>query len=335
MTDGRSKRVGFTLIELLVVISIIALLISILLPSMTGARRTGQRVACMAHMREIAKGAAEYGNDNNDFIIGGPSTSGSYLRGAASAYGPAVQNWDFMGPMAFMWGMGLTLPSEGDTDGVAKRFNELRSHKAFLCASNRFLATQFGGPDAGTGWMVSYNTCRNQLFEAADIPSNFLEQLPKGWRPSLSRIGVASNKVFVADGSRYATATIPPDYDLSANAGWGGAFSDAGAYMTLSRSWDRSWVKGNGSRSGTGVDPREYAFRHSTSQPPPGAPGNAYKLNMAFYDGHVETQGDLEASDPNQWLPQGSTLRMAGGSARVWTDTRRHFALPGMMEIGP
>jgi len=53
---------AFTLIELLVVISIIALLMSILLPSLKGAREAGRRTKCMANLKGIGQGVQLYLN---------------------------------------------------------------------------------------------------------------------------------------------------------------------------------------------------------------------------------------------------------------------------------
>jgi prepilin-type N-terminal cleavage/methylation domain-containing protein/prepilin-type processing-associated H-X9-DG protein len=55
-----SKRIGFTLIELLVVVSIIALLLAILLPSLSEARDHAMKVACAANLRGIGIGHAGY-----------------------------------------------------------------------------------------------------------------------------------------------------------------------------------------------------------------------------------------------------------------------------------
>ena len=76
-----------------------------------------------------------------------------------------------------------------------------------------------------------------------------------------------------------------------------------------------------------------YAFRHATSEPPTGAAANAFKLNLAFYDGHVETMGDLEASNPHMWLPKGSILTSANSA--LWPDAQVFFDLSGDVVIGP
>ncbi len=306
--NGRARS-AFSLVELLVVVSIIALLVSILMPSLEGARRQAITVKCQAHQAAIAKAAAAYQSEENGWLPGSPGTSGSLLLGGQYAGAeatseqipdPPVQIWDWAGPLAARE-MNMSLPANrGD------RFGELVKG-VFECPANGYTAVPYhGGTLGATGSfkvqrMVSYNTMRQFMCWPTSAGAPYSEAvytvpgafIARDYQPRIGRVGNPSENVFIADGSRFTNSAGNPDFDIDWRGAYGGAFSDGGP--TIPDQYLRSYWR---------TDPqRRFSYRHPRGE----SPG----LVAGFFDGHAEYMSEDRSRFPDPWWPKGTVILMS------------------------
>ena len=94
---------GFTLIELLVVISIIALLISLLLPALARAKYVAEQVVCSSNLRQLGMAMHEYANEY-----------GNYPVNAGSMYPMGGFRYPSPGYLIPAWGLSMLYCSAND-----------------------------------------------------------------------------------------------------------------------------------------------------------------------------------------------------------------------------
>ena len=134
-------RTGFTLIELLVVIAIIAILASMLLPSLTKAKQKGQGVHCMNNHKQLTLAWKMYADDHNGMLLyaspsgdGSPSDKPTWVTGWINFDANNDSNWDIQKDIAKspMW------PYTGKNPGI------------WHCPADRSTVKPSRGPFANT-----------------------------------------------------------------------------------------------------------------------------------------------------------------------------------------
>lgn len=302
---------AFTLIELLVVIAIIALLLGILLPSLSSARKVARAVVCQAHLRGVVLSQAAYETDNRGWIVG-PNTSGSdlqqgrlYVRGHSTP----MQDWDFVSPLL---GDQLKLPVD-----FIEKFTQI-CMTSLRCPENTVRYTkQFSGPtippvDGGQPFTLSYLTpAYFQMYPTniTMVERRTVESLPsgepitygKGYAPRVDRVGVQlSKKIMAFEGARYYDPAIDGfDYSTGPN-GSGLVGSPQGNFLSRGNAF-----KGSGENylrdAAAAYKPTEILERISLR--------HRKLMNAGMFDGHVEALDNIDSANPSYYMPSGSVLK--------------------------
>ena len=122
---------GFTLIELLVVIAIIALLVGILLPSMSQAREQAKRAYCLSNLRSIGAAALSYAaEDSKELIIP--------IHQMMTSYMPSGDYWMWRTVNWFSFG-GRSAPLPFLTDSGPRPLDDTSRWAAHTRPLNRYI----------------------------------------------------------------------------------------------------------------------------------------------------------------------------------------------------
>lgn len=247
-----NKKKAFTLIELLVVVAIIALLISILLPSLSRARELSKRLVCAANLKGIGTSFKIYANDNEEsWPIAPFNDQAAFINwyifndtGATNQY----QSLQYSTAVGAVPGRrSPSVPSQGP--GTPTTTLSTTRSLWVLVRSGEVTPKQFICPSSGD--QVDAEANIDLYYDFADYDNiSYGYQVPYG--PFDSRASESSDPRLsvAADKGPYSTATPANPAGISATGST--TYNSGQPDLGLSPQDWRGWNSGNHGGSGTG-----------------------------------------------------------------------------------